>query len=571
MQEEEKWRQKIRERLLRIYERPDLEEAAFRIIEEHLGKYEPESGEREPLTQKDAMLITYGDSLTAPGKKGLQTLKRFLTRWVEDAIPYVHLLPMFPYTSDDGFSVVDYRRIREDLGDWNDIQKLSGSYGLMFDAVINHISRESDWFRKFEKQIPPYDQYFIVCDPKADYSLVTRPRALPLLTEVETSAGLRHVWTTFSTDQIDLNYACPDVLAEILDILVFFGKNGARFIRLDAIGFLWKELGTRCMHHPKTHEIVKLIRDVLPRYAPGVRIITETNVPQKENMSYFGEGDEADLIYQFPLPPLTMYTLLTGDAQPISGWLASLEPPVQGGTFFNFLSSHDGIGVRPAEGILRADQVDVLLTATLKNGGRISYKDNGDGTRSPYELNINYQDALASPDDSDEVRIGRFLAAETLLLSLQGMPGIYIHSLLGSRNDYLGLAESDIPRRINREKLDLDALEEQLSGETNRRLIFREMLRRLWIRQQLPPFAPDQPQQVLNAGEHVIAFTRGKAEKLWVLINVSGEEQTIWMEGLQGRDLLSEDHIEIKGRVTLSPYQCSWIQEVKELKGEPFK
>lgn len=230
-----------------------------------------------------------------------------------DAISTVHILPMFPYTSDDGFSVVDYKEIDPGLGDWEDVKKLAADYHLMFDAVINHISKSSDWFQRYLRCEEPYKDYFITCDPSADYSTVTRPRALPLLTKFETKEGEKYVWTTFSEDQIDLNCKCPEVLIEILDVLLTYAQNGARLIRLDAVGFLWKELGTACMHLPNTHEVIKLARKVLEDYVPGTLLITETNVPHKDNISYFGNGkDEAQLVYQFPLPPLTMFSFSQG-------------------------------------------------------------------------------------------------------------------------------------------------------------------------------------------------------------------------------------------------------------------
>lgn len=539
---------------------PQEPEESLLESQERTGKLQEAKSVK--LTEKDTMLITYGDSIKDGDRYGLEVLGEFLEEYVGDAIENVHLLPMFPYTSDDGFSVVDYRKINPVLGDWPQVDALAEKNGLMFDAVINHISKSSDWFQGYLRCEEPYKDYFITCDPEADYSLVTRPRALPLLNVYDTAEGKKHVWTTFSEDQIDLNFGSTDVMAEIVDLLVFYGRSGAKFIRLDAIGFMWKELGTTCFHHPKTHEAIKMMKDVLKEYAPGTRIITETNVPHKDNISYFGNGyDEADLVYQFPLPPLTMYTMLTGDATILSKWMATLELPSEEVTFFNFLSSHDGVGIRPTEGILTREQQEFLVQNALKNGGRVSYKDNGDGTKSPYELNINYQDALAGPDDSDEVRIGRFLAAEAILMSMQGMPAIYIHSLLGSRNDYKGMTTSDIPRRINREQLELDYLKDQLSKDTNRNRIFREMLRRLNIRRNEKAFAPEAAQSVLYLDSRVVALKRGDKHPVYVLINVSGSEVEVELAGVSGKDLLSSEGAEIKEKVILGAYQSVWLKE----------
>lgn len=554
----ESLRIKLNESFKIIYKNDETVSNLLALVDSVLDKYANILPKESWISEKDTMLITYGDSILKEGYKGIASLHEFLNKYVGDAISTVHLLPMFPYTSDDGFSVVDYKKINPDLGDWTDIAKLAKDYNLMFDAVLNHVSKSSDWFQKYLKGEKPYDEYFIECDPDADYSSVTRPRALPLLTEFETVNGRKHLWTTFSTDQIDLNLKSIYVYAELLDVLLSFAANGAKFIRLDAIGFIWKELGTSCVHMTETHEIVRTFRAVLDEYAPGTMIITETNVPHLENISYFGDGNEAQLVYQFPLPPLTMFSILSGNAAKLSRWADSLGSPMEGTTFFNFLSSHDGVGVRPTEGILDDEERQLLVDMTLKNGGRVSYKDNGDGTKSPYELNINYQDALAAPDMSDEERIARFIAAETILLSLQGLPGIYIHSLVGSRNDYYGMTTSDIPRRINREKLDFECLADQLDGDTNRKRIFDELIRRIKIRKQYKAFAPDSQQKILFDDERVFALERisDDGQKIMVLINVSSD-RVITNIDAKGEDLLRM--VNVKGTVSLDAYQCMWI------------
>ena len=556
-------RNKLKNRLEFVYKNEEKVQKAMNVIEAALSKYDHAEAKTQGLSEKDSILITYGDTIIDGEEKGLATLGKFMDTFVKDAIGSVHLLPMYPYTSDDGFSVVDYREINPDLGTWDDVKKLSESYGMMYDAVINHISKSSEWFQGYLKGETPYKDYFITCDPDADYSKVTRPRALPLLTKFDTAEGEKYLWTTFSDDQIDLNFESPELLAEILDILVMYGRNGAKFIRLDAIGFMWKELGTTCMHLPETHELIKLMKDVLLDYSPDTRIITETNVPHKDNISYFGQdADEADLVYQFPLPPLTMFTFLSENTDALMNWMDTLDLPNDKVSYFNFLSSHDGIGVRPTEGILTVEERDLLVNSTLKHGGVVSYKDNGDGTKSPYELNINYQDALAGPDASDKERIGKFLAAETLLLSLQGVPGIYIHSLLGSRNDYYGKTVSGIPRRINREKLDYSYVSEQLTEETNRKQIFDTMIERLNLRKSESAFSPAAGQKVIKVSSKVISFLRSNettGEKIHVLINVSHESQNVSYPELKGTSLF--DGKAVDQEIVLGPWECAWVKE----------
>ena len=555
--------EKIGKRLAKIYENPEKEKFALSLLRKKLELYQEDLDGGQEFSEEDSILITYGDTIEDQGRKGLEVLNDFLEKYVGDAVKNVHLLPMYPYTSDDGFSVLDYRQINPSLGTWVDVERLSEKYGLMFDAVINHISRSSRWFQGYLNGEEPYRDYFITCDPNADYSTVTRPRALPLLTKVNTKDGDKYVWTTFSEDQIDLNFQCPQLLAEIVDILLMYAKKGAKYIRLDAIGFMWKKLGTTCMHLPQTHEIIKMIKDIFQVYSPKTRIITETNVPHKDNISYFGQdGDEADLVYQFPLPPLVMYSLLTGDARVLSDWIETLELPSDKVSYFNFLSSHDGIGVRPVEGILDQEGFQTLVDAALRNGGEVSYKDNGDGTQSPYELNINYQDALAGPDASDEERIGKFIAAQTILFSLQGVPGIYIHSLLGSRNNYYGKTTSGIPRRINREKLQLSYIEEQLAKDSNRRKIFETLIDRLKIRKNESAFSPMAYQEVLKLNPGVLSLARENKktqEKIYALINVSGKEQQVTLKEMEGINLLNGQ--KISGNIQLNAWECAWIKK----------
>jgi glucosylglycerate phosphorylase len=294
----------------------------------------------DALTERDSMLITYGDQVQRGNEKPLQTLKDFCERYLDSVVNSIHILPFYPWTSDDGFSVVDYREIDKKLGEWKDVSAFRPKFTLMFDAVINHISSQSDWFQKFLQDDSEYQKYFVTVEGNPDLSQVVRPRALPLLTSFTTPSGEQKVWTTFSADQIDLNYKNPQVLLEILDILCLYIQHGAAFIRLDAIAYMWKEIGTSCIHLPQTHAIIQFLREALNQIAPHVNLITETNVPHVDNISYFGNGyNEAQLVYNFALPPLTLHTFHTNDATTLSNWAKTLTLPSDKTTFFNFLAS----------------------------------------------------------------------------------------------------------------------------------------------------------------------------------------------------------------------------------------
>ncbi len=501
-------------------------------IRDLIDRYAEISARNASWDERDVVLITYGDKVRDADRAPLAVLRDFLLASnLQDIINTVHILPFFPYSSDDGFSVIDYRQVDPALGDWNDVAELNEHFELMFDLVLNHASSKSEWFKAYLQGQAPYDKFFIECDPATDLSAVTRPRSLPLLTEVQTANGTQHVWTTFSPDQVDLNFSEPDVLVEMLDVLLEYASRGARIIRLDAIAYLWKRIGTNCIHLEETHEVVKLMRDVLEAAAPGVLILTETNVPHEENVSYFGNGDEAHLVYQFSLPPLLLDAFVHRDAGPIKKWLAELEPPRRGTNYFNFTASHDGVGVRPLEGLVPEQRLAGLVRHVESRGGRVSTRSNPDGSHTPYELNVTYVDALGDDKDpSAEEHAERFLASQALMLALQGIPGIYFHSLVGSQNDQDGVRESDQARRINRHKYDLAALQQRLSENPLQKQIFGGYQQLIRQRIEQSAFHPDAQQQVLpTENAQLLALTRTSDDGQTVLVatNFGDTEQSL--------------------------------------------
>lgn len=548
----------IQARLERIYG-PRAGEA-FTAIESAAAEVatklaeQPASNRTERWTEQDVVLITYGDQLRSADKTALATLNAWLQGdGLAELINTVHLLPFCPYSSDDGFSVIDYLAVDPESGNWEDIAALGERFDLMFDLVLNHCSQHSQWFAAYKRGEAPYDKFFFEADPADDLSQVVRPRSLPLLTPVETALGTKHVWTTFSADQIDLNYNSPAVLAEMLRILLEYAHRGARIVRLDAVAFLWKVIGTNCLHLPQTHEIVKLCRDLLEVHSPNTLVLTETNVPHPENVSYFGEidpadgeGNEAHMVYNFSLPPLLLDAFTNGDAVAIRAWLENLQSPPPGCTFFNFTASHDGIGVRPLEGLVSPERFDKMIAAVAARGGKINTRRKPDGTDVPYELNITYVDAM-SPDEEDiELHARRFLTSQAVMLALQGMPAVYFHSLVGTRNDYAGVEASGQNRRINRHKYDLPELESHLAEENSLQQKihagYRELLA---MRIAQPAFHPEAAQEVVDVGnEKLLAIKRTSQDSkqtILVVVNFANESQTAPLPTGNYANLLSSE------------------------------
>lgn len=547
----------IRKHIEQLY--PDQLEETILSINELIEHYSSLI-DKKPLefTQKDVVLIAYADSFKDAGKSPLQSLSEVAKQYLYGLINSIHILPFYPFTSDDGFSVTDYKSVNPEFGVWNDIEDLGKDFYLMFDAVINHISQSSDWFQTYLKGDKEYSQFFIEEDPgNDDLKKVVRPRTLPLLHPFNKQGKETYIWTTFSEDQLDLNYANPLVFIKILDVLLFYISKGARFIRLDAIAFLWKKLGTDCLHLPETHMVIQLYRSIIEKVAPQTILITETNVPHKENISYFGNGEnEAHMIYNFSLPPLLAYSLHAENVDVLTTWAQSLKTPSNKTCLFNFTASHDGIGVRPLQGILVNDEIEMLAEKAKLHGGFVGSKSNSDGSKSPYELNCNYMDLLTNPSESNAMRAKRLMLNQSVMLSFPGIPGIYYHTIFGSENDINGAINSGINRRINREKLYVNRLQDELKYNNLRSIIYSEYKNILEIRKQYSAFSPFCKANFYKDNNLFIVERENDKEKIICLHNFSHSIQNI------------EKYIKNKFNLThwkkmdseLKPYEFLWLK-----------
>lgn len=526
-------------------------------------------------SEKDAIVITYGDSLLNENEKPLHTLERFLDHYADGALNSVHILPFFPYSSDDGFSVMDFTSVNEALGDWADIEAIACKYRLMADLVINHCSSKGQWFQNFIQQIEPGKDYFFTASPEDDLSSVVRPRTNPLLQEVETASGKQFVWCTFSFDQVDLDFRNPEVLRHFVSIIRLYLDKGVRIFRLDAIAFLWKQAGTRSLNLPQTHEVVRLLRTLIEHAQPDAVIITETNIPNRENLEYFGNNNEAHWIYNFSLPPLLVHALITGNNFYFKQWLMAMPPAQNGTTYFNFIASHDGIGLRPIEDLLSSEEETQLIDTMQRFGGRISWRALENGERKPYEINIALYDALkGTVTGEDAWQMQRFICAHSIMFALEGIPAIYIHSLLATGNDYHKMEHRGHNRAINRHQWHYPSLQLALNDPSNHHAqVFSRLKSLLKIRQAQAAFHPNATQFAQHLGEGIIAFWRqsqDQAHHIVCINNILNQPQTLLVssfnliQGEHWQDLISKEMIPIDGgqSITLAPYQSMWISNL---------
>ncbi len=559
----------INKRLHRLYS-TEIAERAVNDLIDLIFKYKQRiDSQVYHLSEKDVILISYGDQVHRDHEPSLETLGEFMDKHLQGVINSIHILPFYPSSSDSGFSVVNYSAVDPRMGSWREIDRISSKYRLMVDGVINHASQFSDWFKAYLDGDKYFKDFFIDLDPSTDLSKVVRPRATPLLSEFTDNDGKIHnIWTTFSKDQVDLNYQNHRVLRNVLDALFYYIEKGATLIRLDAIAFIWKEIGTECVHLPQTHELIQLMREVLHEVAPEVIIITETNVPHHENVSYFGSGDdEAQMVYNFALPPLLIHSILHGDTKTLTRWAQSLSLPSNKVCFFNFTASHDGVGLRPVKGILSDDEIDYLVSHVQDHGGLVSFRAEEDGSQSPYELNCSYIDTLSHPDEEDILRIKRMLLSQGTALAMPGVPGIYFHSLVGSRNYHDGVKHTGINRAINRETFNVDWLEKELSQQGNLpKTMFDSYKRLISIRTNEKAFNPFGNFVFYDLDPRLFVMEQGcseNIERVLAVHNFSNEEVTFTIPDeitLPLNDLLSSYEVDASKIVLLEPYQMMWLK-----------
>ncbi|MFC6978917.1 alpha-amylase family glycosyl hydrolase [Microbulbifer taiwanensis] len=521
--------------------------------------------------ETDVVVITYANTILSENQHPLKALHHFLKTHFTMLINSVHILPFFPYSSDDGFAVIDYKRVDPKVGDWNDILRISTDFHLMADLVINHCSSQHQWFVNFQAGKSPGNDYFFTVDPNENLAGVVRPRTTPLLRAVSNGDATKCVWCTFGHDQIDLDFRNPQVLLEMVDILRLYLDMGVRIFRLDAVAFLWKKIGSSCINLEETHELVRLLRTLIEHANPNAVIITETNIPNRENLSYFGNANEAHCIYNFSLPPLLLNSLVSGDCRHLKNWLMSMPPAQNGTTYFNFIASHDGIGLRPVEGLLSDEEQEALIQTMENFGGQISWRALDDGNRKPYEINISLFDALkGTTAGEDEWQLERFICAHAIMLALEGIPGFYLHSLVGTTNDYQRMLEHGHNRAINRRQWQELEINRKLRDATSHHYkVFYQLRHLIHLRREQPAFHPNATQFTLHLGDRIFAFWRqsmDRRQSIFCLNNISDAPQTVPLSSLnlistdKWKDLINEQYFEdMLDSLTLEPYQTRWI------------
>ncbi len=518
------------------------------------------------------VLITYPDTIYRKGESTLKTLKEFLDKKLGDLSSIVHILPFLPSTSDGGFAVSDHEKIDEIFGTWDDLKGLSVKHIIMADLVLNHVSSSHLWVQQFINCIQPGSSYIVSSNQSNIWKNVIRPRSSSLFTSIKTKDGIKDVWTTFGPDQIDVNWRNPNILLEYLRLLVRYVECGAFWIRLDAIAFIWKEANTTCLHMDEVHKIVRVLNRCLKLIKSSGVLITETNVPEKENLSYLVEGDEANIAYNFTLPPLLLESIYTSQADLLNDWLSNWTELPENTSLLNFTSSHDGIGLRALEGIMDNTRIHNLLVESEKRGGLISHRKMTNGKDQPYELNISWWSAMSNIKDcSPSLQFDRFYLSQIFILSLKGIPAFYLPAILASSNDIETFSRTGQRRDLNREKFEANRLAEILKNfESSASKNISYLNHAIKVRSKLMAFHPESPMKCLSTKikDHIIIQRGLDLEKVYAMYNMTDKDLKIplfdeldidsmnrncqFLDNLTGTIYKSINFI-------LKPYQVVWL------------
>jgi sucrose phosphorylase len=540
-------------------------EEIFRIIKKYNSK--GKQGKKISISEKTSVLICYGDSLLNGNKeKTLKIFRKFYKKKLEKFFEVIHFLPFYPSSSDSGFSVKDHYRVDKKLGDWSDINKQSKKTNIMADIVINHASSKGLWFKNFLRNKSPGKEYFLTVSKKFNISKVIRPRENKLLKRIGIFKKNNLLWRTFSEDQIDLNFKNPKVILRFIKIIINLANNGVTIFRLDAIAYLWKRSGSKCVNLKETHEIIRLIRIVCNSLKSKPIIITETNLPEKENLSYLGvNNNESHWIYNFSLPPLLVYSFLFEDSTYLNKWSKNLPTTKIGNNYLNFIASHDGIGMRPVEGYLNKDRLSKFFKRLKKNGGQLSYRKIQGSSKKVYEANITLFNAFQKTDYDKKGRyfLERYISAHAIMIGFEGIPAIYFNSIFGTSNDEHKYIISGNKRDLNRYKWNKNKLENLLKNKTSKESIYYQRIMNLiFIKKQNKAFHPNAKRENFNLGKKIFCFKRTSLDKKQIIYNITNLSSRYQILNLNNKfkkfkNLLGRSKTSYG--LKLKPYETLWL------------
>lgn len=389
------------------------------------------------------MLITYADSMG----QNLKDLKEVLDTHFKKAVGGVHILPFYPSSADRGFAPLTYKEVEPKFGDWTDIEALKENYYLMFDFMVNHISKQSEYFKDFQryKDDSKYSDFFIryhdfwedgePTEEEVDLIYKRKPRAPSI--EVEFKDGTAEkIWCTFDKEQLDLNMESEVVKEFIKENLKFLADKGASIIRLDAFAYAIKKAGTSCFFiEPDIWELLDYCKDILTE--KDVEILPEIHEHYSIQLKIAEKGHP---VYDFSLPMLLLHSIYSSNSRRLRDWLKKC-PDNQ----YTTLDTHDGIGVVDVKDLMTDQEIEATREMLYKQGSNVKkvYSSEAYDNLDIYQINCSYYSALGNDNDS-------YLLARAVQFFAPGIPQIYYVGMLAGENDIELLEETKVGRNINR-------------------------------------------------------------------------------------------------------------------------
>lgn len=473
--------------------------------------------------KNEAMLITYSDSLG----KNMKDLKFVLETYFKESIGGVHLLPFFPSTGDRGFAPSDYTTVDPDLGSWEDVDALGEKYYLMFDFMINHISRESKFFQDFKKnhENSPYKDMFIRVHEffppgrptQEDIDLIyKRKDKAPFQTVHFEDGTTEEVWNTFGEEQIDLDVNKAIVKEFIRETIKDMASHGCSLIRLDAFAYAVKKLDTNDFFvEPEIWDLLDEVRAEAAKYQ--VELLPEIHEHYSIQMKI---ADHDYFVYDFALPMVVLFSLYSGKANRLANWL-KMSPMKQ----FTTLDTHDGIGVVDARDLLTDEELDYTSEQLYKVGANVKrvYSSEKYNNLDIYQINSTYYSALGNDDSS-------YLLSRILQCFAPGIPQIYYVGLLAGENDIELLEATKEGRNINRHYYTLEEIENEVE-----RPVVKQLLSLLRFRNTSKAFDLEGKFEILTPDESTIEIVRTSADqqtKARLVANLATKEYTIEENGV---------------------------------------
>lgn len=606
----------------RLYgHREDFNAQMIRLVEtlarkyiERDADYKQSDRDREKdhnwfLSQKWVGMALYTNGFA----NNLKDLKDKAAYFQELGVNLVHIMPVLQCptgSSDGGYAVSNYRQIDDRIGDLDDLREVAGEFKkreilLVMDVVVNHTSVEHAWAQKARQGDEKYQDYYHIFDTREvpDMFEQSMPEIFP-----ETDPGnftwdesmQKWVMTVFHHYQWDLNYRNPSVFIEMLDIILFWANQGVDIVRLDAVAFLWKKMGTTCQNEREAHLILQLMKDCCQVTAPGLLFIAEAIVAPSEVIKYFGEdaivAKECEIAYNATFMALLWDAVATKNCKLLRRGLRSLPDKLERATWLNYVRSHDDIGFGFDDQDIKnagyepyhhrrflIDYFTGQFNDSTANGLPFAYNKRTGDARICGSLAslVGLETAMKNGDEGQiKLAIRHILLLHSLILSFGGIPLLYYGDEIGVINDngYRNdQAKAHDNRWMHRPKINWDKAEFRHQHGTVEHTIFSELAKMIAVRKETAAFADFNNRELLDLdNEHLFAFIRFNHEytsdRVIVVANLDGKPHKLGLDalfkwGLSAHgtpltDILTgRSPTRYQNELVFQPFQFYWLSE----------